>query len=73
MGLAFADGQVELHGVDYHSFVVPPCKACVAEKEAKAGVVKPNVVFFVSAADRRSGKSLIEQGETLASETKETS
>ncbi|OCF61533.1 hypothetical protein L486_01183 [Kwoniella mangroviensis CBS 10435] len=39
------DGDVELHGVDYRSFNVPPCRICEKEK-AKASMVKPNVVFF---------------------------
>ncbi|KAK1922308.1 DHS-like NAD/FAD-binding domain-containing protein [Papiliotrema laurentii] len=52
------DGDVELHGVDYKSFQVPPCRACVAEGREKKGIVKPNVVFF---------------GETLTAETRETS
>jgi NAD-dependent SIR2 family protein deacetylase len=42
------DGDVELHGVDYTSFQVPTCKLCEDEKRSKAGIVKPNVVFFVS-------------------------
>ena len=41
-------GQVELNGVDYHSFQVPPCRMCEMEKQEKRGIVKPNVVFFVS-------------------------
>ncbi|WVR09647.1 hypothetical protein IAU60_006720 [Kwoniella sp. DSM 27419] len=39
------DGDVELHGVDYRSFSVPPCAKCEEEKEATS-MVKPNVVFF---------------------------
>ncbi|WVQ94942.1 hypothetical protein IAU59_002031 [Kwoniella sp. CBS 9459] len=39
------DGDVELHGVDYRSFSVPPCRICEQEK-VDASMVKPNVVFF---------------------------
>jgi hypothetical protein len=40
---------VELKGVDYSSFKVPPCRQCEEERREKLGIVKPNVVFFVSA------------------------
>ena len=39
--------KVELKGVDYSSFKVPPCRQCEAERREKLGIVKPNVVFFV--------------------------
>lgn len=39
--------KVELKGVDYNSFQVPPCRQCEAERREKLGIVKPNVVFFV--------------------------
>lgn len=39
--------QVELKGVDYSSFKVPPCRQCEEERREKLGIVKPNVVFFV--------------------------
>ncbi|EKD00749.1 hypothetical protein A1Q2_04941 [Trichosporon asahii var. asahii CBS 8904] len=38
------DGDVELPGADYASFVVPPCSQCAAV--GQEGVVKPNVIFF---------------------------
>ncbi len=33
------DGDADLEGADFRSFVVPPCRAC-------GGVLKPDVVFF---------------------------
>ena len=39
------DGDVDLRGVDFTSFVVPPCQIC-ASQHSKKGIVKPNVVFF---------------------------
>ena len=33
------DGDADLHGPDFASFVVPPCRSC-------GGVLKPDVVFF---------------------------
>ena len=33
------DGDADLHGPDFASFVVPPCRPC-------GGVLKPDVVFF---------------------------
>jgi len=41
---------VELKGVDYSSFKVPPCRQCEEERREKLGIVKPNVVFFVSSS-----------------------
>jgi hypothetical protein len=40
--------QVDLSGVSFESFNVPRCKLCIEEGNAKEGIVKPNVVFFVS-------------------------
>lgn len=63
-----ADTQVELKGVDYGSFQVPPCRVCEAEGKHPLGIVgaiamvkddvlilqvKPNVVFFVRLAHLR--------------------
>jgi hypothetical protein len=39
--------------VDFTSFEVPPCRICAAENETKKGIVKPNVVFFVSFSQLR--------------------
>jgi hypothetical protein len=47
-----ANAQVELHGVDFSKFTVPPCTVCASEGHEKQ-VVKPNVVFFVSLASSR--------------------
>lgn len=38
------DGDVELPGADYASFVVPPCSRCA--EDGQEGMVKPNVIFF---------------------------
>ncbi|KAJ9115276.1 hypothetical protein QFC20_001143 [Naganishia adeliensis] len=39
------DGDVDLGGVKYDSFVVPPCTDCEAHGVSDS-IVKPNVVFF---------------------------
>ncbi|WWC91974.1 uncharacterized protein L201_006927 [Kwoniella dendrophila CBS 6074] len=61
------DGDVELHGVDYRSFEVPPCKICEKEK-VKASMVKPNVVFFgetITPTVRDGSLNLIESSSSL--------
>lgn len=40
------DGDVDLRGVDFTSFVVPPCRVCARQRPKSTGIVKPNVVFF---------------------------
>ncbi|GFZ51073.1 Hydrolase acting on carbon-nitrogen bonds, other than peptide bonds in linear amides [Saitozyma sp. JCM 24511] len=51
------DGDVDLPGADFTSFVVPTCRIC-AEEGIKSSIVKPNVVFF---------------GETLTPHVRDTS
>lgn len=48
------DGDVELHGVDFSEYTVPPCKVC-KEEGGEGKVVKPNVVFFVSSVIGMNG------------------
>ncbi|ORY31591.1 DHS-like NAD/FAD-binding domain-containing protein [Naematelia encephala] len=40
------DGDVDLQGVDFTSFVVPPCRICDPSGKDTTAFVKPNVVFF---------------------------
>lgn len=47
-GLPTDDLQVDLRGVDFTSFRVPPCRSCTAEELSRTGIIKPNVVFFAS-------------------------
>ncbi|WWC64846.1 uncharacterized protein I303_107460 [Kwoniella dejecticola CBS 10117] len=61
------DGDVELHGVDYRSFSVPPCRICEREK-LKSSMVKPNVVFFgetITAEVRDASLDLIANSSSL--------
>jgi NAD-dependent SIR2 family protein deacetylase len=65
--------QVELKGVDYSSFKVPPCRQCEEERREKLGIVKPNVVFFVSHLPYSRVKEAHVQGETLTPENRDQS
>jgi NAD-dependent SIR2 family protein deacetylase len=55
------DGDADLDGIDFSSFVVPPCPECV-------GVVKPRVVFFgesIPAATTRTANAALDEADAL--------